>query len=259
MAQGMEFNWRNSREKMLADEAELAQLDYDTQKAYEMEQLIEANANATKAYKLMELGNQLNSSEAMQDVQKTLLGQKEVEAKREEAERQRLMELEKQQEERKSRIQNDPRMQIAAMLALGGQPSALSSMLVSSVQGDYQKAEKAKADAEAAQRQLDAIENGIKNDITLLAGMNQSQRDKVLKMSKPLFFANMEKLIAQGAKPNLSLAQWTDLFGEFESKGNAGLTRAQMQKEFDRLSVKNNRTAAEDKRMAYLAGQLRKK
>ena len=255
----MEFNWRNSREKMLADEAELAQLDYDTQKAHEMDQLIQANANATRAYKLMELGDQLNSSEAMADVQKTLLGQKEMEAQQEEAERQRWLELEKQDAERKARIHNDPRMQIAAMMAMGGQPGALSSLLASSVQQDYQKAEKAKSDAEAAQKQMDALENGIKTDITLLAGMNKVQRKKVLDMSKPLFFSNMEKLIAQGAKPNLSMAQWTSLFGDFESEGDAALTRAQMQKEFDRLSVKNNRTPAEDKRMAYLANQLRKK
>jgi len=251
MAQGMEFRWMGQG----PSEDEIARLEAAKNDAEELAQLQKANQNANRAVNWMELGEQLGTSGAYQEA---IANQAAQEAQKQ-ADMMRIQELQNKIAERKKAVMNDPRMQIAAMLAMGGQPSALSSMLVSSVQGDYQKAEKAKANVEAAQRQLDAIENGIKNDITLLAGMNQSQRDKVLKMSKPLFFANMEKLIAQGAKPNLSIAQWTDLFGEFESKGNAGLNRAQMQKEFDRLSVKNNRTAAEDKRMAYLAEQLRKK
>lgn len=251
MAQGMEFRWMGQG----PSEDEIARLEAAKNDAEELAQLQKANQNANRAVNWMELGEQLGTSGAYQEA---MANQAAQEAQKQ-ADMQRIQELQNKIAERKKAVMDDPRMQIAAMLAMGGQPSALSSMLVSSVQGDYQKAEKAKANVEAAQRQMDSIENGIKNDITLLAGMNQSQRDKVLKMSKPLFFANMEKLIAQGAKPNLSLAEWTSLFGEFESKGNAGLTRAQMQKEFDRLSVKNNRTAAEDKRMAYLANQLRKK
>lgn len=240
MAQGMEFNWRNSREKMLADEAELAQLDYDTQKAHEMEQLIEANANATKAYKLMELGNQLNSSEAMQDVQKTLLGQKEVEAKREEAERQRLMELEKQQEERKSRIQNDPRMQIAAMLAMGGQAGALQNLLISSVQQDIAKEEKARAEKKQAQTQMDALENSIGNSLTFLSGMNQDQIDKFMLYTLPTFRAKYHELEDAGAVSRLGgIKAWDDVFAQFKKSGKNKSNKAKQDKQ-------NLKTAADN-------------
>ena len=251
MAQGMEFRWMGGH----PNEEELVRMEAARQDAQDLAQLQKANANATRAYDWMALGEQLGTSGAYQEAMAKQAAQEAEKA----ADMKRIQELQEKIEAKKARMREDPRMQVAAMLAMGGQPSALSSMLVSSVQQDYQKAEKAKTDAEAAQKQMDALENGIKSDITLLAGMNKVQREKVLRMSKPLFFSNMEKLIAQGAKPNLSLAQWTTLFGDFESEGNAGLTRTQMQKEFDRLSVKNNRTAAEDKRMAYLASQLRKK
>ena len=237
------------------NEEEAVRLEAARQDAQDLAQLQKANAYANQAYKWMELGDQLGTSGAYQEAMAKQSAQEAEKA----ADMQRIKELQEKIEAKKTRMREDPRMQVAAMMMMGGQPGALSSMLVSSVQQDYQKAEKAKSDAEAAQKQMDALENGIKNDITLLAGMNKVQREKVLSMSKPLFFSNMEKLIAQGAKPNLSLAQWTTLFGDFESEGNAAMTRAQMQKEFDKLSVKNNRTAAEDKRLAYLASQLRKK
>lgn len=237
------------------NEEELVRMEAARQDAQDLAQLQKANANATRAYDWMALGEQLGTSGAYQEAMAKQAAQEAEKA----ADMKRIQELQEKIEAKKARMREDPRMQVAAMLAMGGQPSALSSMLVSSVQQDYQKAEKAKSDAEAAQKQMDALENGIKTDITLLAGMNKVQRKKVLDMSKPLFFSNMEKLIAQGAKPNLSMAQWTSLFGDFESEGDAALTRAQMQKEFDKLSAKNNRTPAEDKRMAYLANQLRKK
>ena len=228
----MEFNWRNSREKMLADEAELAQLDYDTQKAHEMDQLIQANANATRAYKLMELGDQLNSSEAMADVQKTLLGQKEMEAQQEEAERQRWLELEKQDAERKARIQNDPRMQIAAMMAMGGQPGALSSLLASSVQQDIQREEKLAAAKKQAQNQMDALENSINNDLMYLAGMNNDRREKAMAVSIPLFEARMKELTDLGAVSRMGgLDAWKKLFDQFKSKGDAKKSNAKKGKE----------------------------
>ena len=228
------LNWRNSREKMLADEAELAQLDYDMQKAHEMDQLIKANANATKAYKLMELGNQLNSSEAMQDVQKTLLGQKEMEAQREDAERQRWMELEKQQEERKSSIQNDPRMQMAAMLAMGGQSGALQNLLVSSVQQDIAKEEKARAEKKQAQTQMDALENSVSNSLTLLAGMNQDQIDKFKSYTLPTFRSRFLELEDAGAVSRLGgLDSWMAEFDKFGAKGNDKRNAANKKKNRD--------------------------
>lgn len=216
MAQGMEFRWMGGHP--YGDE--VARLQAAEQDAQDLDQLIRANAKATQQYKMMELGDQLNSSEAMDDVQRTLLGQKEIEAQKEAAERQRWQELEQQEAERKARFQNDPRMQMAAMLAMGGQPGALQSLLVSSVQQDIQKEEKERAAKKQLQSQMDALENGINNDLMYLAGMNNDQRDKALAVSLPLFRAKMKELEDAGAVSRMGgLAAWEKLFNQFKTSG----------------------------------------
>lgn len=228
MAQGMEFRWMGGH----PNEDEAIRLEAARQDAEDLDQLVRANANAANAFKLMELGDQLNSSEAMADVQKTLLGQKEMEAQKEEAERQHWMELEKQEAERKARIQNDPRMQMAAMLAMAGQPGALTNLLTSSVQQDIQKEEKEKAAKKQAQSQMDALENGINTDLMYLAGMNRDQRDKAMAVSIPLFEAKMKELTDLGAVSRMGgLDAWKKLFEQFKAKAVGKKAAANKKKE----------------------------
>ena len=216
MAQGMEFRWMGGHP--YGDE--VARLQAAEQDAQDLDHLIRANAKATQQFKLMELGDQLNSSEAMEDVQRTLLGQKEIEAQKEAAERQRWQELEQQEAERKARISNDPRMQMAAMLAMGGQPGALQSLLVSSVQQDIQKEEKERAAKKQAQTQMDALENSISNSLTFLSGLNKDQIDKFMLYTLPTFRAKFHELEDAGAVSRLGgLKSWEDVFSKFKKSG----------------------------------------
>lgn len=213
MAQGMEFRWMGGHP--YGDE--VARLQAAEQDAQDLDQLIRANAKATRQFKMMELGDQLNSSEAMQQVQEDIVG---AEAMKREAEIQRWQELERQEAERKARFSNDPRMQMAAMLAMGGQPGALQSLLVSSVQQDIQKEEKERAAKKQLQSQMDALENGISNDLMYLAEMNNDQREKALSVSLPLFRAKMKELEDAGAVSRMGgMAAWEKLFNRFKTSG----------------------------------------
>lgn len=213
MAQGMEFRWMGGHP--YGDE--VARLQAAEQDAQDLDQIVKANAKATQQFKMMELGDQLNSSEAMQQVQEGIVG---AEAMKREAEMQRWRELEQQEAERKAKISNDPRMQMAAMLAMGGQPGALQSLLVSSIQQDIAKEEKDRAAKKQLQTQMDALENGINNDLMYLASMNNDQREKALAVSLPLFRAKMKELEDAGAVSRMGgLKAWEKLFEQFKQSG----------------------------------------
>lgn len=213
MAQGMEFRWMGGHP--YGDE--VARLQAAEQDAQDLDQLIRANAKATQQYKMMELGDQLNSSEAMQQVQEDIVG---AEAMKREAEMQRWQELERQEAERKAKFSNDPRMQMAAMLAMGGQPGALQNLLVSSVQQDIAKEEKDRAAKKQLQSQMDALENGINNDLMYLAGMNNDQIDKALSVSIPLFKAKLQELTDAGATSRMGgMDAWNKIIEDFKKKG----------------------------------------
>jgi hypothetical protein len=132
----------------------------------------------------------------------------------------RIQELQNKIAERKKAVMNDPRMQIAAMLAMGGQPSALSSMLVSSVQGDIQTKQKAAEAKDRADKEMEALEKGINNDLMYLASMNKDQRKKVLEVSLPMFRTKFKELEALGARSLMGgLDAWEKKFEGFLSVG----------------------------------------
>ena len=252
MAQGMEFRWMGQG----PSEDEIARLEAAKNDAEELAQLQKANQNATRAVNWMELGEQLGTSGAYQEA---MANQAAQEAQKQ-ADMQRIQELQNKIAERKKAVMDDPRMQIAAMLAMGGQPSALSSMLVSDLQKDIQEKQRKADEKKAAQRELDALENSLSTSMMVLSKTDKDQIDRFKGVVLPAFWNKFNELTDAGAVSRLGGAdKWNEELGKLDAKGNARLTRAQMQKEFDRLSVKNNRTAEEDKRMAYLAEQLRKK
>lgn len=185
----------------------------------EIAHLRQAQDNAARTLKRMELGNQLGEPGIYREV---VANQFADDAKAVEREQDfaRIKELQDSIAERKSRLQNDPRMQIAAMMAMGGQPGALQSLLVSSVQQDLQKVEKEKALKKDAQSKMDALENSINTDLMYLAGMNKDQRAKALSVSIPLFKAKMQELLDAGATSRMGgLAAWEKLFEQFKTSG----------------------------------------
>lgn len=214
MAQGMEFRWMGQG----PSEDEIARLEAAKNDAEELAQLQKANQNASRAVNWMELGEQLGTSGAYQEA---MANQAAQEAQKQ-ADMQRIQELQSKIAERKKAVMDDPRMQIAAMLAMGGQPSALSSMLVSSVQGDIQAKQKAADAKDRADKEMEALEKGLQNDLMYLASMNKDQRKKVLEVSLPMFRTKFKELEALGARSLMGgLGAWEKKFEGFLSVGKS--------------------------------------
>lgn len=231
MAQGMEFRWMGQG----PSEDEIARLEAAKNDAEELAQLQKANQNATRAVNWMELGEQLGTSGAYQEA---MANQAAQEAQKQ-ADMQRIQELQNKIAERKKAVMDDPRMQMAAMLAMGGQPGALQSLLVSSIQQDITKEEKERAAKKQLQTQMDALENGINNDLMYLASMNNDQREKAMAVSLPLFRAKMKELEDAGAVSRMGgLEAWEKLFKQFEAKG-AGKRNAANKKKSEVKSLLN--------------------
>lgn len=232
MAQGMEFRWMGQG----PSEDEIARLEAAKNDAEELAQLQKANQNASRAVNWMELGEQLGTSGAYQEA---MANQAAQEAQKQ-ADMQRIQELQNKIAERKKAVMDDQRMQIAAMLAMGGQPSALSSMLVSSVQGDIQAKQKAADAKDRADKEMEALEKGLQNDLMYLASMNKDQRKKVLEVSLPMFRTKFKELEALGARSLMGgLGAWENKFKGFLSVGKGKEAKAEKNKQ-------NLKTAAEN-------------
>lgn len=212
MAQGMEFRWMGGH----PNEDELVRMEAARQDAQDLAQLQKANANATRAYDWMALGEQLGTSGAYQEAMAKQAAQEAEKA----ADMKRIQELQEKIEAKKARMREDPRMQVAAMMAMGGQPGALQSLLVSSFQQDLQKEEKAKAAKKDAQTKMDALENSLNTDLMYLAGMNGDQIDKALSVSIPLFKAKLQELTDAGATSRMGgWEAWEKIIDGFKQKG----------------------------------------
>ena len=224
MAQGMEFRWMGGH----PNEDELVRMEAARQDAQDLAQLQKANANATRAFDWMALGEQLGTSGAYQEAMAKQAAQEAEKA----ADMKRIQELQEKIEAKKARMREDPRMQVAAMLAMGGQPGALQSLLVSSVQQDMQKAEKAAAVQKDAQSKMDALENSINTDLMYLAGTNQDQIDRALSVSLPLFKAKLQELTDAGATSRMGgWPAWEQRIALFQQKGQTKKTNAKKSKE----------------------------
>lgn len=227
MAQGMEFRWMGQG----PSEDEIARLEAAKNDAEELAQLQKANQNANRAVNWMELGEQLGTSGAYQEA---MANQAAQEAQKQ-ADMQRIQELQNKIAERKKAVMDDPRMQIAAMLAMGGQPSALSSMLVSSVQGDIQAKQKAADAYEKANKEMEALEKGLQNDLMYLASMNKDQRKKVLEVTLPMFRTKFKELEALGARSLMGgMDAWEKKFSGFLSVGKGKDDEAKRNKKSDK-------------------------
>ena len=198
------------------NEEEAVRLEAARQDAQDLAQLQKANAYANQAYKWMELGDQLGTSGAYQEAMAKQSAQEAEKA----ADMQRIKELQEKIESKKARMREDPRMQVAAMMMMGGQPGALQSLLVSSFQQDLQKAEKDKAAKKEAQSKMDALENSLNTDLMYLAGMNKDQREKALSVSIPLFRAKLQELIDAGAVSRMGgLEAWDKQIDQWTKRG----------------------------------------
>ena len=215
-------------------EDEIARLEAAKNDAEELAQLQKANQNASRAVNWMELGEQLGTSGAYQEA---MANQAAQEAQKQ-ADMQRIQELQNKIAERKKAVMNDPRMQIAAMLAMGGQPSALSSMLVSDLQKDIQAKQKKADEMKAAQRELDALESSLSSTMMVLSKTDRDQIDRFKNVTLPIFWNKFHELTDAGAVSRMGgVEKWNNELKQFEQSGTNKRKAAKKKKDDDKSAA----------------------
>lgn len=212
----------------------------------DLEQLQKANENATRAFKWMELGDQLGTSGAYQEV----LAQQAAH----EADVARFQQLAAKREARQRQMLADPNFKMAAMLAMGGQPGALQSMLTLDAQA------RANGTASKAQTEMDALEDKMVNDIFALSNADPDQFDKITTALIPLYKNKFEEAEKNGGKSRLGgWDKWEAAINGGVASNQDKKDRAAMMKEYNELSAKKHPTDAEKARLKTLSKALRKK
>lgn len=117
-----------------------------------------------------------------------------------------LQELAQLKAEREQRM-NDPRMKMAAMLAMAGQPGAIQSMLTGGLNGSGESASQAQSD-------MDALEAQIVNDMFALAGADQDTYEKLTAGLLPLYRSKWEELARKGGKSRMGGSDWDSGWGQ---------------------------------------------
>lgn len=177
----------------------------------EREQLGIAESEALKARRALQFQNMLAGAQQAQQDQMT-----------EQAQRARWMELENKFAQRTM----DPRMKMAAMLAMAGQPAALQQMFMS----DSTKGKE-------AQGEMDTLETSIANDMFALAGADNDTYDKLTGALIPLYRSKYEDLLKKGAKSRMGTS-WDDGWGLHLSRGKAERQRRKQKREQDRQDIR---------------------
>lgn len=86
----------------------------------------------------------------------------------------------------------NPKMKMAAMLAMAGQPGALQQMFVSDG-----------TNTKEVQSAMDSLESSIANDMFALAGADQDTFAKLTGAILPLYKSKFDELISKGAKSRM--------------------------------------------------------
>lgn len=149
----------------------------DIRERREREQLGLAESEALKARRALRFQNDLAGARQAGQAQMA-----------EQAQMARWLELENKFANRTM----DPRMKMAAMLAMAGQPGLLQQMFVSN--GTVGK---------EAQGEMDALETSMANDMFALAGADNDTYDKLTGAIIPLYKSKFDELLKKGAKSRM--------------------------------------------------------
>ena len=164
----------------------------DIRERREREQLGLAESEALKARRALRLQNDLaGARQAGQDLMA------------EQAQMARWMELENKFANRTM----DPRMKMAAMLAMAGQPGILQQMFMTD-----------STSGKEAQSEMDSLETSMANDMFALAGADNDTYDKLTRALIPLYKSKFEGLLKKGAKSRMGTS-WDDGWGVHLSRG----------------------------------------
>lgn len=153
-------------------------------------------AEAMKANQALNVQNQLEAARQAQQQQMA-----------DEAEYARWQELEKEFAGRKEAIAKDPNFKMAAMLAMAGQPGALQALISTSGKSDS-----------AVQKEMDALEDKMANDIFALTSANPAQFDKITGALIPLYESRFNELVGKGGKSRLGWDAWKNAIAGAKGK-----------------------------------------
>lgn len=120
----------------------------------------------------------------------------------------------------------DPRMKMAAMLAMAGQPGLLQQMFVSDGTGGKE-----------AQGEMDALETSMANDMFALAGADNDTYDKLTGALIPLYKSKFEDLLKKGAKSRMG-DSWDAGWGIHLSRSEAERKRRKKKRDDDRRNTR---------------------
>lgn len=214
MAQGINWNFipYNDEERRLA----------------ELEQLQEANARipeTLEALRKRELNDasvkMLNTPEVFEAVQ----AERDAPAldyQQRESDMKRIVELQNSLEKKRAKISGDPNFRMAAMLAMAGQPGALQALISTSGKSDS-----------AVQKEMDALEDKMANDIFALTSANPAQFDKITGALIPLYESRFNELVGKGGKSRLGWDAWKNAITGAKSKRAASKAKAKADKDRD--------------------------
>lgn len=179
----------------------------------EREQLGLMEAEARKARRALQFQNVLEAGQEMQQAKAA-----------EQAERARWMEL----ENKFAHKTMDPKMKMAAMLAMGGQPGALQQMFMADGR-----------DSTEAQNAMDNLEASMANDMFALAAADDDTYDKLTGALIPLYKSKFEELLGKGAKSRMG-SSWDSGWGVHLSRGKAerGRRKAEAQDKKNKAKAK---------------------
>ena len=184
----------------------------------EREQLGLAESEALKARRALRFQNMLAGAQQAQQDQMA-----------EQAQRARWMELENKFAQRTM----DPRMKMAAMLAMAGQPGILQQMFMP------------KEDStSAAQTAMDSLETSIANDMFALAGADNDTYDKLTGALIPLYKSKYEDLLKKGAKSRMG-ENWDAGWG-------VHLTRSNEERQRRKQKADDEKRNAKDRKISFM-------
>lgn len=133
-----------------------------------------------------------------------------------------LKELAQLKAEREKRM-NDPKLKMAAMLAMAGQPGAIQSLLTNDLTKGGTKSQ--------AQADMDALEEKIVNDMFALAGADADTYSKITAGLLPLYRSKWDEIALQGGKSRMGTS-WDEGWGKIMAE--LGKTRAKRKADADR-------------------------
>ena len=177
----------------------------------EREQLGLAESEALKARRALRFQNMLDGAQQAQQDRMA-----------EQAQMARWLELENKFANRTM----DPRMKMAAMLAMAGQPGLLQQMFVSNSTGGKE-----------AQGEMDALESSMANDMFALAGADNDTYDKLTGALIPIYKSKFEELLKKGAKSRMGTS-WDEGWGVHLSRGEAERQRRKNKRDEDRQNLR---------------------